>query len=137
MNKQSEISEAVDKSLDVTCVLFSINDRLITQEEIDRADDIRREKVRDSTRNYLNKIRVLALSNEKIKRLLDELEADFERNNQEEDLLEFIDDTARGMHIRSSEKIILESRELSKTLENIHLRNSQKNKKSCDGNHNS
>lgn len=77
------------------------------------------------------------MSNEKIQRLLDELEADFERNNQEEDLLEFIDDTARGMHIRSSEKIILESRELSKTLENIHLGNSQKNKKSCDGNHNS
>ena len=137
MNKQSEISEAVDKSLDVTCILFSINDRLITQEEIDRTDDARRARARDSTRNYLNKIRVLAMSNEKIQRLLDELEADFERNNQEEDLLEFIDDTARGIHIRSSEKIILESRELSKTLENIHLGKSKKNKKSCGGNHNS
>lgn len=134
--RQSKESEAVDSSINNCSMLFKMNDILITQEEVDKKDDERRKKFRVKTREHIRRIKELSVKNSNIRTIINELESIFERNNKEEDFYEFVDDMARAMNIRSSEKIILDTRLLNKTLEEIHLEH-QKMEKSCDCNHNS
>lgn len=136
LNKQSVLSLAVDESIDMTVRMFHLITAKKGQEEVDRIDDIRREKSRESIRKYIKSIRETGEGNEKIIKLADALENDFERNCIEEDKWELIDDVARTAGIIKMDKMIEDSKQLNKILEEIHLKQ-QKNKKSCDGNRNS
>ena len=133
LNKQSRISEAVDASIEITSGLFGSNEILLSQEEIDKLDDLRRINSRLMIRGYLDKLKKLGEENQKIQKLAFALEADYERSNREEDFLEFLDDAARATNIRCSEKIIFESRELNKQLEEIHLEKHKKDKRAAAG----
>lgn len=128
MFKQDKFSELTDKSIEITAGTMTIEDQLLTAEDIDRLDD----KCREDERKVMAKLikmhkRMLNNpSKEEIEAAKKEypiIEAECYRIMKFRDYYEALDDNLRYSNIAHSEKIKHESMEMSHDLEGLHLEN--------------
>lgn len=123
MFKQDKLSELTDKSIEITAGTMTIEEQLLTAEDIDRLDDKRRDRHRNMIKEYLKSVKVLAKGHPRIEAVILEMQAEFYRMCKEEDYYEALDDNLRYSNIAHSEKIKHESMEMSHDLEGLHLEN--------------